>query len=141
MWSSLVGRSMISSRFRDLMSSVRLGYISGQLFLGLDFSFWNLSYLRVYFTLIVLIWLNWLVCGNCFIMDPSDDTVAKPRNDSVASENSLASNLGAVAGSSLDEVKNTISSVAANESVQGVWSQVRYLAGGRSGGESQGLCV
>ena len=66
-----------------------------------------------------------------------------PRNDSTASESSLTNvtnSIVNVAGNSINEAKNKLTTVASNESVQNVWEQVRSMATGRNN-EAQGEFV
>ncbi|KAF7586801.1 hypothetical protein BBP40_008319 [Aspergillus hancockii] len=82
-------------------------------------------------------------------MNPSDETAPPqindarphdaPRNDST-SESSLTrvtNSIANVAESSMNEVKNKLTTVVSNESVQSVWEQVRSMAPDRNEGENQ----
>ncbi|KAE8383008.1 hypothetical protein BDV26DRAFT_288045 [Aspergillus bertholletiae] len=61
---------------------------------------------------------------------------AATHHDSTTSENPLTgvtNSIASAAESSIREAKNRFTTVAANESVQGVWEQVRLMATGRNG--------
>ncbi|KAE8394639.1 hypothetical protein BDV23DRAFT_134675 [Aspergillus alliaceus] len=69
-----------------------------------------------------------------------EPTYDAPRNNSTVSESSLTgvtNGIANVAGSSIREAKNRLTTVTSNESVLSVWEQVRWMATGRNGEEGK----